>query len=83
MMRDIDQLLRVFDAYVAATKLAEATVSSRFLGRGARIQDLRAGGDMGSRTIHGVIERFAKNWPNDAAWPADVVRPDLVTEAAQ
>jgi hypothetical protein len=76
-MNDLDQLLIVFDAYVSATGLAEATVSSRILGRGARIADLRAGGDMGSRTVHKAIEKFAENWPALTPWPEGVVRPDV------
>lgn len=74
-MNDIEKLLRVFDAYVAATDSAEATVSARFLGRGGRIADLKRGGDMGSRTIQRALDLFSAQWPAAAAWPDGVGRP--------
>jgi hypothetical protein len=78
-MNQIDQLLRVVEAYAAHTGLAEATISTRFAGRGARIGDLRQGGDMGSRTIACIIQKFSENWPEGAIWPADVPRPSPST----
>jgi hypothetical protein len=75
VMNDIQKLLIVFDAYVALTGQAPSTVSTRFMQRGARIGDLRAGGDMGSRTIQKIIKTFSEQWPVGAPWPDGVERP--------
>lgn len=74
-MTDLDRLLHLVDAYCAATGLSEARVSTLFLKGGSRVASLRAGGDMGSRTIAKAIEAFSDAWPAEAAWPSDVPRP--------
>jgi hypothetical protein len=74
-MDEIAQLLLLCHRYAAHTRLSEATVSTRFLGGGARIRKLREGGDMGARFIRKVVAKFAENWPEGAAWPAEVPRP--------
>ena len=75
LMTQIEQLLTVLRTYAAAKGLAEATVSTRFLGRGSRAADLANGGDMGSRGITAAIGRFAIAWPADVEWPVGVERP--------
>jgi hypothetical protein len=79
-MTDLDRLLHLLDAYCAATGLSEARVSTLFLKGGSRVASLRAGGDMGSRTIARAIEAFSDAWPAEAAWPSDVPRPSRVPE---
>jgi hypothetical protein len=71
----VDALLKIIACYAAATGLAEATVSSRFLQRGSRLAELQAGGDMGARHIERVLARFSEEWPADAPWPEGVERP--------
>ncbi|WP_036291531.1 hypothetical protein [Methylosinus sp. PW1] len=80
----IEHLLRVIDAYCAATGLAEATVSAKFLSKGTRAGELRKGSDMGARTIQRAISSFSDSWPAGAAWPEDVSRPiaNLQSEGA-
>jgi hypothetical protein len=80
-MTDIDRLLALTCAYCAATSLSEARVSTLFLKGGSRIASLRAGGDMGSRTIARAIAAFDAAWPPDAVWPADVPRPSLAASS--
>ncbi len=74
-MNDIRRLLLVFDAYAALTGQAEATISTRFLGNGNRIGEIRAGGDMGSRRIARALAAFSAAWPVGADWPDGVERP--------
>lgn len=81
-MSDIEHLLSVVDAYREATGLAEATISTRFLGRGGRIGDLRGGGDIGARLMVRTIERFSRNWPGNAVWPSCVARPEPSADPA-
>lgn len=75
MLADIDRLLLVFDAYSSATRRRETAVSRQFLGRGSRISELRAGGDVGSRQASKIVAAFSANWPAGAVWPAGVPRP--------
>jgi hypothetical protein len=77
MISDLSRLLSVFEAYVEATGLSPKTVSTRFMGRGGRIDQIRAGGDMGSLTIAKALTAFSAAWPPDAAWPVDVPRPPV------
>lgn len=77
----IAAFLSVFDAYVASTKLSPATVSRHLLGRGSRIADLRAGGDIGVQTLERALLDLSSSWPEGAAWPADVSRPALAEPA--
>lgn len=81
-MSDIARLLTVVDAYCQATGLSESRVSTLFLKSGARSAALRAGGDMGSRTIAKAIEAFSDAWPGDAAWPSVVPRPSRAPDVA-
>lgn len=81
-MNVISDLLAVFDAYRAATGFSESTVSRKFLGAGGRIGPLRAGGDMGTRTIERALTQFSQEWPEGAEWPASAPRPAPVEEAA-
>lgn len=74
-MSGVSDLLRVLDAYCAGVGQAEATVSTKFLGSGRRVADLRNGSDMASRTIARIVQKFSAEWPDGAVWPADVVRP--------
>jgi len=74
-MLEIAALIRVIDAYISASGLAEGTVSARFLGRAGRVRELRAGGDIGARKLASVMTMFSAAWPEGAQWPADVPRP--------
>ncbi|QTL01934.1 hypothetical protein J5J86_14080 [Aquabacter sp. L1I39] len=74
-MTSIDTLLRIFDAYSAATGLAETTVSTRVFQDGKRIAALRLGGDMGVRRTARAVQWFSANWPEGADWPEGITRP--------
>ena len=74
-MSEVSHLLAVCDAVMAATGAKETTVSTRFLGSGKRIAKLRAGGDMGTRTISRAMLALSEAWPQGASWPPDVPRP--------
>ena len=76
----IEQLLLVAETYGKFTGLAEATVSARFAGRGARIGELRHGGDMGARTIARSLQKFSEMWPEGAEWPEGVDQPETVSK---
>lgn len=79
-MNVISDILAVFDAYCVATGLSDSTVSRKFLGAGGRIRPLRAGGDMGTRTIERALSQFSREWPADVEWPVNVPRPAAAPE---
>lgn len=81
---DIDSLLTLVGAYCQATQLAEATVSTRVLKDGKRIEMIRAGRDIGVRRLEEAVTWFSENWPAGADWPTSVARPAVadVAEAA-
>ena len=70
----------MFDAYAALTGQADATISTKFLGNGNRIREIRAGGDMGSRRVGRALAAFSAHWPENAEWPANVLRPGAGAE---
>lgn len=74
-MNAIEMLLRVADAYAAARSLSESRVSTLVFGEGTRLAHLRRGGEMGARRVERGLEWLSANWPDGAAWPAEVVRP--------
>lgn len=83
VMTQIEQLLATLRAYAKAAGLAEATVSTRFLGRGSRAAALAAGGDMGSRNITAALARFSAEWPEGAVWPEGVARPEAAPSESE
>jgi len=80
-MSAIHHLLLVAAAYAAARSLSESRVSKLVFGDGTRLKHLRGGGDMGARRLEKAMEWFSSNWPDAAAWPADIPRPAAVSEA--
>lgn len=80
-MDAIASLLRLADAYCAATGIAEATLSSRCFSDGKRLGAIRAGSDVGARRLARAVQWCSDNWPAGAAWPADIPRPFPPTPA--
>ena len=78
----LNDLLTVIDAYAAATGLADATISTRVFGRGTRLGEIRAGGDIGARTSSRALAALSDCWPAGAAWPEGVARPQHGEDAA-
>lgn len=74
-MTSIDSLMTLVDTFCAATGLAEATLSTRVMKDGKRLEAIRAGKDIGTRRLAEAIQWFSDNWPEDAEWPCSIVRP--------
>jgi hypothetical protein len=75
-MTSIDSLMTLVESFCAATGLAEATVSTRLLKDGKRLEAIRAGKDIGTRRLGEAIQWFSDNWPEDLMWPAHIQRPE-------
>jgi hypothetical protein len=77
-----DKLLTIFDGYCAATGTSESRVSTIVLNGGHRALSIRNGGSFTVRTYERALRWFSAHWPADAAWPAEVERPEPTEEAA-
>ena len=76
-MISIPEFLQVIDSFASLTGNSPATISRRVLGGGARIRNLRTGGDIGIKTVERALQWFSDHWPDTAAWPAGVARPPV------
>jgi len=74
-MTVLDRFLRLCTAYEEQTGLSRARLSTVLLSRGTRLQQLRDGGDIGSRRLDAAMQWLSDNWPADAVWPDDIPRP--------
>lgn len=70
-----EQFIRAFDAFVAASGVAESTLSDRVMGSGTRFRRIRDGSDIGTVTFERVMQWLSDNWPDNAKWPEGVARP--------
>lgn len=74
-MSPIEPLLQVIDAYVAATGLADKTVSSRVFKDQKKIAALREGKDITVTRYQVSLQWLSDHWPDNAVWPSGVRRP--------
>lgn len=74
-MLEIAHLLKVIDAHQKASALPDITLSSRMFGDSKKLGSLRAGNGITVERFNGALLWLTENWPADAVWPADVVRP--------
>jgi hypothetical protein len=85
-MNAINALFAVIETFAAARGISEARISTLVFRDGKRIDAIRRGADVGSRTLMRAMKWFSANWPEGAVWPADVPRPSPSTpldEAAE
>jgi len=71
----VRQLLETIDAYLAASKTAEKTLSFRMFGDSKTIGLLRGGADITTSRLENSLCWLSENWPSGAAWPRGVRRP--------
>jgi hypothetical protein len=75
-MTNIDQFLRLVDAYSAATGLAQSTISTRLFNDGKRLEMLRDGRDVGIRKVADAVQLISDTWPSESPWPQEIARPE-------
>lgn len=80
-----EKFILVFDTYVAGSGIAESTLSDRLLKSGSRFKRIRESSDISTGTYERVMQWLSDNWPDNAAWPEGVDRPQPVQspEAAE
>jgi hypothetical protein len=81
MMIQITHLLSLADAFQKADPVADTTLSFRIFKDSKKLGALRAGSDITTGRFNDAIRWFAGNWPEGAAWPVDVPRPELEAAA--
>ncbi len=75
MMHLTDALLLVADLYCAAVGRSRGRVSTMVFGSGDRLDGIAHGKDLTTRSYERAMTWFSRNWPEDAAWPQEVLRP--------
>lgn len=85
-MSAIDQLIRVADEYGRTAKVDDKTVSWRLFGDSKKLPAIKNGSDIQVRRLEKAMSFLSANWPADAVWPSDILRPvieaDPETKAA-
>lgn len=78
-----EMLISLAKTYAAHCGLALATVSTYAANDGKYFRNLqKEGSRLTLRKAERLHHWFARNWPDDLEWPADVPRPPKSTEAA-
>jgi hypothetical protein len=79
-----DQLIRVTDAYCAASGVTRSTVSNRIFMDGKRLDSIAGGTDLNTRSFEKAMRWFSANWPDGVVWPEGIARPEpSVAEASE
>ena len=77
------KILKISDAYCAASGRGRKRVSTIVLGRGSKIDDIANGADLTTKSYEWAMQWFSDNWPEGVDWPSDIPRPVKKLEAAE
>lgn len=72
-----EHLLVLSDRYCGHTSRSEATISNQIAGHARLFSRLRQGHGCTVKTFAKAMLWFARNWPDDLEWPADVPHPQI------
>lgn len=72
-MMQIAHLLELADEYQRVTAVGDTTLSFRVFGDSKKLAALRANADITTQRFNAAVTWFSANWPEDAAWPVDVI----------
>lgn len=76
-MQLTDQLLTVARTFCAARGLSMARVSTLVFNEGKKLQAIETGGaDLATGRFERAMLWFSENWPANAVWPVEVIRPE-------
>ena len=68
-------LVALAEAYAEARGVSLWRVGHLAAGAGGFFVHLRSGGKCTTHRYEHALQWFAENWPESAAWPADIQRP--------
>ena len=79
----IERLVRLAEAYCAATGESRASVSKSIFARGGHFDALEKGErDIATGTFERALAWFSAGWPADAPWPQGIERPVTFSQDA-
>lgn len=81
-MIEISHLLKVIDAYQAATGLTDSSISTYVFNDGKKVAHLRGGRGIDVRRFNYALHWFSNHWPEKTSWPFGVSRPSKEETAA-
>ncbi len=74
-MKAREALIEITARYCEAKKLSRSRVSTILFGSGKRLDAIALGGDLNTKTYEAALTHMYQDWPSDAEWPENVVRP--------
>lgn len=75
------QLVTVARTYCAARSLSMSRVSTLVFNEGKKLDAIeRLGVDLSTGRFEAAMRWFSDNWPDGAAWPAAIARPQKIEE---
>jgi hypothetical protein len=80
-MWTIDQFLTIVDRFAKGRQIGIKRASTLIFNAGGRIDEIRAGSDVGTRRLDRAMRYMSANWPDGSPWPADIVRPASLVDA--
>lgn len=81
-MLQIAHLLALADEYQRVSPIEDKTLSGRIFSDQKKIAALRGGADITTERFNAAIKWFSDHWPDDAAWPEVLTRPEREASAA-
>lgn len=79
-----EQLIAAFETFVSHSRMGQRRLSTILFGSGVRFDQILAGSDFSTGTFERAMKWLSDNWPENAAWPQGVDRPEpTVPEAAE
>lgn len=76
-MIEIAHLLKLADEYQRAAGVSDTTLSFRIFKDSKKLAALRSGSDITTGRFNDALHYLSANWPDGAAWPNDVQRPQV------
>lgn len=71
-----DQIVLVADVYASAVGVGRKRLSTIVFNRGAKLDGIANGGDLATSTFEKAMQWFSDNWPAEATWPDNIIRPE-------
>lgn len=68
-------LIIVANRYCEGSGLSRGRVSTIVLNSGTALDRIEAGANFTNKSYERALNYFSENWPNDAVWPENIMRP--------
>ena len=82
-MLTVDHLLPLIAPFCEARGISESRLSNLLFNDGKRIRALRErNSDIGSRGLRDAFQWLSDHWPEGAAWPENLPRPEPTARSA-